>query len=141
MFFAIRLGGDSLLQEPRLMKLEETILHDLGLLWCGRPSEVVKADLEPVIDSLVLGMELVAEGLRGDSSFECASLGGRAVLVCSADVEGRAVAQLAVAAEDIGTERATDNVAKMGDIVYVRESGGNEDVVLPPRLGEDDWSR
>ena len=136
---AIRLGGDSLLQKPILVKFQEGILNDLGLLVGSSPSEVIEADLEPVVDGLVLDMELVAKRLWSDTGFKSASLGGCAVLVSSADVESWPVAQFAVAAEDVGAECAADDVSEMGNVVHVRESGGNEDVVFPPRFGKNYW--
>lgn len=141
MFLAIRLGGNSLLQEPSLVKLEEAVLNNLSLLRGSRPSKMVKTDLEPIIDGLVLAVELVAKGLGANAGFERASFGRRAVLVSTTDVEGRAVAQLAVAAEDVGAECAPDNISEMRNVVHVRKGGRNEDVVFPPRLGEDDRFR
>ena len=80
MLLAVWLFRGALLQEAFLVQLQEDLVDDLGLFRGGRAAKVVETNVEPVIDLLVLDVELVAELLRGDASLEGSGLGGSTVL-------------------------------------------------------------
>lgn len=67
MLGAVGLYCGPLFQELVLVKLGEDVLGDVGLLLCGCSAEVVKVDLEPVIDFSVEFVVLVAELLGRDA--------------------------------------------------------------------------
>lgn len=126
----VRLFCRPLLKEVVFVQLEEDILHNLRLLLGRGSAKVVEANLEPIVNLLVLDVELVAELLGGLARLESLGLSSSAVLVCTADVQRRPVAKLAEARVDVGTEDTADDVSKMRNVVDVGKSAGNQDVLL-----------
>ncbi len=72
---AVWLSRSPLLEEAVLVELQEGVLDNLGLIFRGCSPEVVEGNVEPVVDSLVFGVELVAERLGSNTSLEGPSLG------------------------------------------------------------------
>lgn len=130
MLLTVRLFCRPLLKKVVLVQLEEDVLHNLRLLLGRSSAKVVEANLEPLVNILVLDVELVTEFLGGLARLESLGLSGSAVLVCAADVQRRPVAKLAEARVDVGTEDTADDVSKMRDVVDIGKSAGDEDVLL-----------
>ena len=82
-----------------LVELQEDVLGDLGLLGRGGAAELVEGDAEPLVDVAVDGMEAVAELPRGDAFLEGLGLGGGAVFVRAADIEGLVARQAGSSAQ------------------------------------------
>jgi len=74
MFLAVRLDGGSLLEEPVPSQTEEGVLNNICLLFGCRSPEVVEGNVKPIVNGLVLGVELVTQRLRRDACLECPSL-------------------------------------------------------------------
>lgn len=96
------LGGFALLDEAILPKLGEHLLGNAGVLVGGSATELVEADTEPVVDILVKGVVLCAKGRGVYALGKSLGLGGGAILVGTADVEGGQAAGAAETGEDIG---------------------------------------
>lgn len=127
---AVGLLRRPLLEVVALVQLEEDVLHNLRLLLRRRAAKVVEPDLEPVVNLLVLDVELVAQLLRRLARLQRLGLRRRAVLVRAADVERRPVAQLAEARVDVGAQHAAHDVAQVRHVVHVRQGAGDEHVLL-----------
>jgi hypothetical protein len=65
----------------------------------------------------------LAKGLGVDLLLEGLCLGGGAVLVTAANVDGRVATGAGVAGEDVGGQHAANDVAEMGDVVDVGKTG------------------
>ena len=74
----------------------EDFLSDLGVDGRGCPSEVVKVDVEPLINLLVDNVVLVADLLRGLAFLLGFGLGRGSVLIGTTDVHAVVVGEAAV---------------------------------------------
>ena len=83
------------------MKLVEDVLGYLGLPVGRGAAEVVEVAVEPVVYLLVDLVIVVTDLLRSLALFESLDLGGCAVLVCAANVEGIVAHEAAVPGEDV----------------------------------------
>lgn len=99
---AVGLGGLALLDEAVLPEAGEDLLHDQRVLRRRRLAEDVEVDPEPLVDVAVDGVVFRAQLLGRHALGECLCLGGRAVLVGAADVEGLQAACPAEAGKYIG---------------------------------------
>lgn len=103
--------------------------HSLLLLGRRRPPKVIEADAEPPVDAVVHLKVLVADLLRRQILGERLRLGGRAVLVGAANVQGVVAGHARVPGEDVARQHAADDVAEMRHIVDVRQRRGDQHVL------------
>ena len=66
------------------------------MLWCAGFAEVVKLDVEPLIDLAVDGMVLGADLLGGKPLLQRLRFSGRSILISATEVQNIVVAQPAV---------------------------------------------
>ena len=83
------LGGLTLLDITVLPEVGKDLLNNLGLLGRRGSAEGIKVDSEPVVNSLVKGVVLCAQGGRLKTFLKSLGLGSSSVLVGAADVDGR----------------------------------------------------
>ena len=83
------------------MKLVEDVLGYLGLPVGRGAAEVVEIAVEPVVYLFVDLVIVVTDLLRSLALFESLDLGGCALLVCAANVEGIVAHEAAVPGEDV----------------------------------------
>ena len=119
------LAQDALVDVPVLVELREDVLRDLGMHRHGGPAEPVECDGEPFVDVAVDGVVAVAQLPRRDPLLQRPGLGGGAVLVGPAHVQGLVAGQPAVARKHVGGEHL-DEVAQVRDVVHVRQRGGDQ---------------
>lgn len=93
---AVQLKHGLLNQQVALVKSQENILCNLGLLLSGGAAKLVKVNLHPFVALLVDRVVLVAQLLAGHSISQCLGLGSSSVLVSAADVESIDVANATV---------------------------------------------
>jgi hypothetical protein len=126
----VKLGHGLLNQESVVLELHEDILGNNGLLLSRSTSKVVESNIEPLVDTLVKVIVLVAK-LTGSASFlKSFGLSCGSVLVSSTNVESVVVASLAVSCESVGTENGSDDVTQVRDVVYVGQGRGDKNVLL-----------
>ena len=110
---------------PRLVDFVEDVLDDLGLQRGAGAPEVVERDVEPLVDVAVDGVVAVAELARAHPLLQRPRLGGRAVFVGAADVEGLIPLGAAESGKYIGREHL-GKVAEVGDVVHIGERAGDQ---------------
>ena len=96
------LGSLALLDEAVLPELGKDLLGNAGVLLGRSAAELVEADAEPVVDILMEGVVLGAKSRGIYALGKGLGLGGGAILVGTADVEGGKATGAAEAGEDIG---------------------------------------
>lgn len=96
------LGGFAFLDEAILPELGEDLLGNAGVLVGGGAAELVEADAEPVVDILMKGVVLCAKSRGVYALGKGLGLGGGAILVGTANVEGGQATGAAETGEDIG---------------------------------------
>lgn len=124
------LGGFALLDEAVLPELGKDLLGDAGVLVGGGAAELVEADAEPVVDILMEGVVLGAKSRGVYALGKGLGLGGSAILVGTADVEGGQATGAAETGEDIGRLKRVGSATRLwkkpdGMEVVIRKATGS----------------
>ena len=101
-----------------LVQVVEKALGYFGALIVGGATELVKIDMEPVINLGVFGKVVVTQLPWGLLLLKSSCLGGSTILVSTADIEGVVPAEPAEPGEYI-TGKHLDKVAQVWNIVYI----------------------
>lgn len=94
------------------------------------PPEDIEGYVEPLVDVAVDGVVLVADLPGGHLVFHGLDHCGSPILVGSADIECVIAMKSFESCEDVSREHAPDDVPQVGDIVYVGEGRGNQNIAL-----------
>ena len=106
--------------QTRLVQIIEQPLCDFGALVVGGTAELVKIDMEPVVDFCMLCKIIVAEFPWSLLFLQSSGLGGSTILISTADIEGVITPKPAEPCKNI-TGKHLDKVSQMRNIVYIRQ--------------------
>jgi len=95
-------------------------VRDLSLLGGRSPTKLAEVNVKEFLYLLVFHPVLLAYLLVGQPLFHGFELGGGAVLVCAANVDGVVAHQPALAVIYVCREYTSDDVAQMWHVVYLR---------------------
>jgi hypothetical protein len=121
----IQLLDGLFLHEPGSIYVFEKPLDYFCLPGCGSTTELVKGYAKPIIDVLVDFMETRAQLGRSYPLFQSLCLGGCPVFIGTTDIEGFVASKPAGSGKDI-CRQDLNEIAKVGNIVDVRQGAGNE---------------
>jgi hypothetical protein len=123
--FAIQLLDGLFLHKTSGIYILEQSLDYFSLPGCGGTTEFIEGYAKPVIDILVDFMETSTQLCGSYTLFQSLSLGGCSVFVGTADIEGFVTSKPAGPGKDI-CRQDLDEIAKVGNIVDIRQGTGNE---------------
>lgn len=97
------------------------ILCDVGVRIATGPTEVIKRNIEPLVNALVDCMVFIADSSRRSSFLQCLHLSSSPILISPANEQHVVSHHPAEASIHISRKDSAYYIAKMGSVVYIRQ--------------------